>query len=623
MKRSFHQSHLVALFLILSLPACGSSSSGKTSQPATKDAGVAATVDDGGGWEPSHDDAGKVHPSDAGTKPATDAGMDASQHEMTDAGMQGDPDAHVDPPAHDASVPQSDDDSGVTTDSGITEGRTDGCPTDAPLALDRVRITPAAGQAAMLVGARIQGSNSGPTTDFVDLKTVSAAPAASGATELTFGNTTIYRYIRYYAANGSQGGLAEIEFYHGATRLSGNGFGTTSTSGQNGYSNALDGNPSTYFDPTTDGGGYVGLDIARGYVTSVVSFSPAGLNSDTPVDVTLTAAGTGVTIRYTSDGSTPTATNGSVYTSAVHVGSGRTILTAYASSACHFDSPVMTAGFTIGGSTPVLQGLTSYHIGNSLTDTINPWLAPIANSTGVQHRYARWTIPGAPIGWLAGHQGQGFQDPDGANQFDTFVQTFAPIDHMSVQPYSDPDLTTQGTAAVQMFNQALMYNPNIQFWIYAQWPGQTEWTTDGFSNGGGNVYPAWQVPSKPTTWEEATRNHALYHEFFRNYVDENVAGKKVLIVPGGLALVELKRQIDMGLVPGYTDFFGSIFADEEHLTVPGQDLISLVFYSCLYRQTPENRVTYAGTNLTAQQAQILQSIAWNVASSYPLSGISQ
>jgi hypothetical protein len=90
-----------------------------------------------------------------------------------------------------------------------------------------------------------------------------------------------------------------------------------------------------------------------------------------------------------------------------------------------------------------------------------------------------------------------------------------------------------------------------------------------------------------------------------------------------LALVELKRQIDAGLVPGFTDFFGSIFADEVHLTVPGQYLISLVFYSCLYRQTPENRVTYANTKLTTEQAQILQSIAWNVASSYPLSGISQ
>jgi hypothetical protein len=308
--------------------------------------------------------------------------------------------------------------------------------------------------------------------------------------------------------------------------------------------------------------------------------------------------------------------------SAVHVGNGRTILSAYASSACHFDSPVMTASFTIGGGAPVTKGLTSYHIGNSLTDTINPWLAPIANSTGVQHRYARWTIPGAPIAWLESHQGEGFQDPDGANQFDTFVQTFAPIDDMSVQPYSDPDLDTQGAAAVQMFNRALMYNPDIQFWIYAQWPSQSEWTYESFGNGGGNVYPAWQVPSKPTTWEEGVRNNALYHEFFRDYVDARVGGKKVLIVPGGLALVELKRQIDAGLVPGFSDFFGSIFADDVHLTVPGQYLISLVFYSCLYRQTPVNRVTYANTNLTAEQAQIFQTIAWNIASSYPLSGIS-
>jgi hypothetical protein len=42
----------------------------------------------------------------------------------------------------------------------------------------------------------------------------------------------------------------------------------------------------------------------------------------------------------------------------------------------------------------------------------------------------------------------------------------------------------------------------------------------------------------------------------------------------------------------------------------------------LYRQTPENRVTFADTGLTADQALIFQRIAWNVASSYSGSGVS-
>jgi hypothetical protein len=300
------------------------------------------------------------------------------------------------------------------------------------------------------------------------------------------------------------------------------------------------------------------------------------------------------------------------------------MLRAVAYSNCRFDSELGSASYIVGsGAQPVAGGLRSYHLGNSLTDTINPWLEPIADSTGVDHVYARWTIPGAPIGWLATHQGQGFENPAGASRFDSFVQTFAPIDHLSIQPYSDPDIESQGGAAVSLLTTALQYSPNIQFWVYAQWPGQTEWRTESFANGGGSVYPAWQVARKPTTWEEAVENEVLYHQAFRDYVDARVAGKPLLVVPGGLALVELKRQMENGTITGFGEFFSEMFDDEVHLKTKAQYLISLVFYSCLYRQTPESRVTYEGTGLTQVQAIQFQRIAWNVASSYPGSGIQQ
>jgi hypothetical protein len=104
-------------------------------------------------------------------------------------------------------------------------------------------------------------------------------------------------------------------------------------------------------------------------------------------------------------------------------------------------------------------------------------------------------------------------------------------------------------------------------------------------------------------------------------VDARVGGKPLLIVPGGLALVELKRRMDTGAVPGLGDFFGTMFEDELHLTRPAQYLVALVFYACLYRQTPEGRVTSAGTGLTTEQARIFQQIAWIVASEYAGSGV--
>ena len=126
----------------------------------------------------------------------------------------------------------------------------------------------------------------------------------------------------------------------------------------------------------------------------------------------------------------------------------------------------------------------------------------------------------------------------------------------------------------------------------------------------------------PTDWVSATQNQQLYHEAFRQYVDDHADGKSVLVIPAGAALIELKRQIEAGLVPGISDFFGYSFQDELHLTQPVQYFVALVFYSCFYKQTAEDRVVVpAELGLTAAQAKIFQQIAWSVSSAYPLSGI--
>src|SRR5216684_8783981 len=65
-------------------------------------------------------------------------------------------------------------------------------------ALNRVRFFPRAGRAADMVGGTIQGSNTSPTTGFVVLATVAAEPVDGDWTELSFTNTTPYRYLRYY-----------------------------------------------------------------------------------------------------------------------------------------------------------------------------------------------------------------------------------------------------------------------------------------------------------------------------------------------------------------------------------------------------------------------------------------
>ena len=619
------------------LVACGVGESGApdAAQPGPDAGSMLDPVDSGA---PAEGDAGRIMDAAIGgdaqqvvATPDMDAQVDAGP--MLDAQVDAAPsldaappqdaasnmDAQVDAtPDVDAQVDAAPSEAGMEPEPDAWTPRTDGCPEAAPLPLTRVRLRAATGQEGQLVGARIQGSLSGPTTDFVDLTSVTQAPAAGSFAELTFTNAAIYRYLRYYAPPGSGGGLAEIAFYYGTRRLTGAAFGTVGTDPTHGFALALDGDPSSYFVPVADGGGYVGLDIAHGYVTQPVTFTPGPTSTSTPISVALATTTPDAAIRYTLDGSDPTPSTGTPYQVPIELSEGRTELRVRAFAACRFDTPVSSATYVIGGSQPpITKGLRSYHIGNSLTDTINPWLRPIADSTGLLHDYARWTIPGAPIKWIAEHKGTGFGSPDGATVYDTFVQSFAPIDHLSLQPYGDPDFASQGPAAISLMNTALAHSPDIQFWIYSQWPGRTEWSSGAFSQG----YSGWPVQHPATSWEEGVDNHLLYHEAFRDYVDPSVPGKRILIVPAGLALKELKRQMDAALIPGLSDFFSTMFEDEEHLRVPAQYLVGLVFYSCLYRQSPEGRVTHSGTGLTQAQAQALQRIAWNVASNYPGSGI--
>jgi nucleoid-associated protein YgaU len=82
---------------------------------------------------------------------------------------------------------------------------------------------------------------------------------------------------------------------------------------------------------------------------SAPAFSPAEGVFATEQSVTLSTSTEGAQIRYTTDGSAPTATTGTVYSSAISVASTTTIR-AIASKTGWGDSPVVSATFTIQGA---------------------------------------------------------------------------------------------------------------------------------------------------------------------------------------------------------------------------------------------------------------------------------
>ncbi len=87
------------------------------------------------------------------------------------------------------------------------------------------------------------------------------------------------------------------------------------------------------------------------------SFSPAGGTFTTPQSVTISTSTGGATIRFTTDGSTPTSTTGTVYTGPITISSTTTVR-AIASLSGMSDSSVASATYTIS-STPTTTTITS------------------------------------------------------------------------------------------------------------------------------------------------------------------------------------------------------------------------------------------------------------------------
>ena len=488
----------------------------------------------------------------------------------------------------------------------------------------RVRLFPRDGAAPAIVGAQVVGSNLGETVGFVELAKVAAAPAPGQWAELKLDSKAAYRFVKFVGPPGSHANLAELEFYAGDVKLAGKPFGIAGSRAKGcDFTRVFDGDIATFFDALLADGAYVGLDLGTPANTAPApALAPAPGKYPAPQRVTLATtapSAAGLTIRYTTDGSTPAADNGTTYAGPIAIDKGVTSIRAVALADGKFASPV-AGGAYIVGDVPAPKGLRTYHVGNSLTDTIDGWLKPVADSAGYEHKFHRFTIPGAPTDWLWDHPGSGFGDSKYAEAF----THLAPIDHLSIQPFAGHGRSVENEAdhANRFYRLAREASPNVQLWLYVQWPSRE--VTDRWAKAQGkdiahlNLKPA-------ATWEEAIANHTAYTEAVRDHLAKTY-GTPALIVPGGAALVTLKKAVEAGQVPGQNDFFIDHFSKgpqgpgtDFHLTPKGRYLVALVFYACIYRESPEGKVKLPEkvTTLTPEQDKIYQRIAWETVKSYP------
>lgn len=168
----------------------------------------------------------------------------------------------------------------------------------------------------------------------------------------------------------------------------------------------------------------LGKDVTKPIVTipsaAIPIFSPPGATYAAPQTVTISSATQGATIRYTTDGSTPTATTGTVYSAPVAVAMSVT-LNAIATGAGFLESPVQTAKYQIQSTVaiPTISPAGGKHMDNqSITITCGTPGATILYTLDGSNPVASSAVYNGPLvissntvirafGVLAGYQSSG------------------------------------------------------------------------------------------------------------------------------------------------------------------------------------------------------------------------
>jgi hypothetical protein len=246
------------------------------------------------------------------------------------------------------------------------------------------------------------------------------------------------------------------------------------------------------------------------------------------------------------------------------------------------------------------KGLRHYHIGNSLTDGMDGYTQQLAIAAGYKDDFAdRQTIPGAPL-WMNYQADGGFGTP-----YRKAFAEFAPITDLVMQTFISNSDSEDPEFSLKFYEAARVKSPNIRPWIYGQWR-----ETGSDQPGSGSPF-----------WEE--HNRALMQIYMAHSLNFNALtkGKVSEVIPSGLALMNLKKAIESGKVPGIKNFFSATFSDDLHLTEAGRQFVGMVIFSSLYNQSPVGLpiVQIPGSKapeITPEQNRIYQQIAWDTVQSF-------
>jgi hypothetical protein len=379
---------------------------------------------------------------------------------------------------------------------------------------------------------------------------------------------------------------------------------------------------------------WFGYDLGDAATAQRPSFQPGGAEQNGPVDVSIHST-PGAVIRYTLDGSWPTATHGQIYDHPIHVDK-RTTIEAVAFLEGRPPSIPSEITYLIGDSGK--HALSSAHVGNSLTGTTLGFFR-FARTAGYDHKSIAFLRGGALTSELwALASGSYVSDKlasekeeaarkRGSMVWEDYWKKVGPVDLITVQP-RDFDLAREADSDIKFFRLFREKSPNLQPWLYCEW---TEMARQRPSDKGEVPSSEMKTLYPALTWEESMGAMLLYMEELQRRIGETYHdGKRPRILPSALAMGWIRNMIDHGKLPGVPpgSFYPLLFNDQVHPASSagsgssnGAFLVDCTWFGAFYRESPEGKVLPIETTFTPEQSAIIQRLAWDVIKNYPDCGL--
>lgn len=151
------------------------------------------------------------------------------------------------------------------------------------------------------------------------------------------------------------------------------------------------------------------------------------------------------------------------------------------------------------------------------------------------------------------------------------------------------------------------------------------------NNGKGTPTLLWttwtNIDDRDGPWRRRLDSDGAEWERLQDHANANrpSGAPPVYIIPGHKMMARLHDDIQLGLVPGITNI-SQFFADNIHLNLVGAYAFAMIHYACIFNTSPvglpNNLVPNTPSHdVPAQLATYLQTMIWDVVTSYPRTGI--